>query len=422
MFDVASPGFLPIDVADSGLEERLSTMPPGAGLATLLEGIDRADLAETDRVVLMQARSRLLAHIQAELCADMVSVGDAVAEAIGGHELEFEADEVRAALVLTRRAAEDQMAFARALVGRFPLVWQALCSGLLDLARVRVIVEGVTGLQVEAAAQLIDNLLPNAPDMTTGQLRARLATMVIAIDPDAAASRYEEGVKGRRVWAQPNPDGTAGLLGLDLPADRVAAAMNRIHELARAAKTADDSRTTDQVRADLFLNLLCGEVTGMHGRRAMVDLRIDLTTLAALDEHPAEIPGWGPVIADVARKVAEAQTNATWQVTVTGNEGEAVWSGTTRRRPAAAMRRYVESSRPTCVFPGCRMPARRSDIDHNWAWSEGGPTHPDNLCPLCRHDHMLKHKAGWTLEQTRPGTWTWTSPLGRIYQVVAAPP
>jgi hypothetical protein len=154
----------------------------------------------------------------------------------------------------------------------------------------------------------------------------------------------------------------------------------------------------------------------------MVDLRIDLTTLASLDEHPAEIPGWGPVIADVARKVAAAQTDASWQVTVTGAEGEVVWSGTTRRRPQAAMRRYLEASRPTCVFPGCRMPARRSDIDHNRAWSSGGLTHPANLSPLCRHDHLLKHKAGWTLEQTRPGTWTWTSPLGRIYEVVAAPP
>lgn len=286
----------------------------------------------------------------------------------------------------------------------------------------RVIIDGVAGLKLDVATKLIADLLPDAPGLTTGQLRARLGKMVIAVDPEAAASRYEEGVKGRRVLAQPNPDGTAGLFGLDLPADRVATALNHIHQLARQVKTADDPRTADQVRADLFMDLLSGKASRVPHQRAVVDLRVDLTTLAGLDQHPAEIPGWGPVIADVARKVAAAQTNASWQVTVTGNEGEVVWTGTTRRRPQAAMRRYLEASRPTCVFPGCRMPSRRSDIDHNRAWSKGGRTHPDNLAPLCRHHHILKHEGGWNLKQTRRGVWTWRSPLGRTYQVGPAPP
>jgi hypothetical protein len=147
-----------------------------------------------------------------------------------------------------------------------------------------------------------------------------------------------------------------------------------------------------------------------------------LTTLAGLDDQPAEIPGWGPILADIARQVAAAQTRATWQVTVTGHDGEVVWTGTTRRRPDTALRRHVEATRPTCVFPGCRMPARQSDLDHNRAWSHGGPTTRHNLAPLCRHHHLLKHGAGWDLRQIRPGHWQWTSPLGRKYQIGPAPP
>ncbi|MGQ0849005.1 MAG: DUF222 domain-containing protein, partial [Actinomycetota bacterium] len=422
VFDAKPFELGPMEAADSGLEDRLSDTNPGAALATLLEGINRSHLGESDRVVLLQARARLLSHIQAELYADMVSVGEAVAEAIGGHDPEFEADEVRAALVLTRRAAEEQMALAQMLVERFPRLWQALWSGRLDTARVRVIVGAVAGLRAETATLLVDDLLPAAAGMTTGQLRAGLARLVIAVDPQAAADRYREGVKGRRVWAGANPDGTAGLFGFDLPADRVAAALSRIHRLARNAGTAQDPRTADQIRADVFMDLLCGEATGTSGRRGMVDLRVDLTTLAGLDEHPAEIPGWGPVIADIARQIAAEQTNTTWQVTVTGAEGQVVWTGTTRRRPDRAMRRQVEATRTTCVFPGCRMPARQTDLDHTRAWTEGGQTHPDNLAPLCRHDHRLKHQAGWKLQPTRPSTWTWTSPLGRTYQVVTAPP
>lgn len=423
MFAVQGTGFSLVGAFDSGLEALLTATASGAGLAALLEGIDRKGLSHSDRVVLLQARARLLAHDQAELYADMVAVGDAVADGLGGHDLECEADEIGCALLLTRRTAENEMALARVVVERYPRLWQALWSGHLDLARVRIIVDGVAGLNRQVAVELIDRLVSEAGGLTTGQLRARLAKMVMVADPDGATARYEEAVKERRLCAVPNPDATAGLYGLDLPADRVALAMNRIHCLARESKTAGDARTADQIRADVFLDLLCGERADVKGGgRAVVDLRVDLTTLAGLNENPAEIPGWGPILADIARKVAAAQTDATWQVTVTGREGEVVWAGTTRRRPQAGLRRYLQASRPTCVFRGCRMPARQSDLDHNQAWSEGGPTNPDNLAPLCRRHHQTKHRAGWKLKQTRPGIWTWTSPLGRIYRVVAGPP
>jgi hypothetical protein len=388
-------------------------------MASLLAGVDRTYLTESELVVLLQARARLLNHFQAELFADMVAVGDAVAQAIGCLDPEFEADEVRAALCLTSATAQNQMTLARNLFRNFPVLWDAMRAGHLDLARVRVILDGVVGLTPDLARQVVDQILPTAPELTTGQLRARLAKLVISVDPEAASTRYQERVKDRRVWAGPNPDGTANLFGLDLPADRVAEAMSRIHDLARQVS---DGRTADQVRADVFLDLLNGNAGDSASRGGAVDLRVDLTTLAGLDDKPGEIPGWGPVIADVARQVAESQPNAKWLVTVTGDEGQVVWTGTTRRRPDTALRRYIHASRPTCVFPGCRMPARQSDIDHTKAWSEGGRTDPSNLAPLCRHDHRLKHEAGWKLEKIRPGTWLWTSPLERTYRVGPSPP
>jgi hypothetical protein len=75
----------------------------------------------------------------------------------------------------------------------------------------------------------------------------------------------------------------------------------------------------------------------------------------------------------------------------------------------------------TCVFPGCRTPARDSDLDHRHAWSEGGPTDDLNLAPLCRRHHRLKHD-GWELEMVTPGMFVWTSPLGLTYLVEPVPP
>ena len=111
----------------------------------------------------------------------------------------------------------------------------------------------------------------------------------------------------------------------------------------------------------------------------MVDLHIDLTTLAGLDSNPGEIPGFGPIIADVARKVAAGQHDSEWRVTVTDPEsGLVAWNGITRRRPNLTQRRYLEARNRRCVFPGCRMPAIDSDIDHTRDFATGRmlPTSP----------------------------------------------
>jgi hypothetical protein len=206
---------------------------------------------------------------------------------------------------------------------------------------------------------------------------------------------------------------------LNLPAERANAVMARINHLARLAKTGEDQRTIDQVRADVFLDLLegRGDPTG-GGRRGVVDLVVDLATLAGLSEDPGEIPGFGPVIADLARQIAADQENAEWRFTVTDPPGgEVVGNGTTRRRPTAALKRQVQARRRRCVFPGCRIPAVDSDLDHTTDWAQGGKTREDNLAPLCRYHHRLKHQGRWKLQATQTGQYTWTSPLGHKYTI-----
>jgi hypothetical protein len=157
-------------------------------------------------------------------------------------------------------------------------------------------------------------------------------------------------------------------------------------------------------------------------RRGVIDLRVDLATLTQLAENPGEIGGYGPVIADVARQVAAHQQGSQWRVTVTHpDSGAVLWNGTTKRRPNPAQRRHVEARSPTCVFPGCRMPATRSDLDHRVDHSKGGPTLVEYLNPLCRHDHRLKD-AGWRLQPGPNGATTWTSPLGHTYTTGPDPP
>jgi Domain of unknown function (DUF222)/HNH endonuclease len=276
-----------------------------------------------------------------------------------------------------------------------------------------VIVNQTSHLEAEVRVRVVEEVMEKAAGHTTGQLAASLRRLAISVDPDSAKKRYQEAVEERRLTSEANPDGTANLYGLSLPAAEAQAAIRRINRLARSARHGDDPRTIDQLRADIFLDLLHGRARKQGGDKGVVDITVDLATLAGLSETPGELNGYGPVIADVARQIARDQATSTHRVTVT-DHGEPVWTGTTRRRPTTHQQHQVEASTPSCVFPGCRMPAAECDIDHTRAWAEGGPTTTDNLSPLCRHDHRLKH-AGWKMKRIRPGIYRWTSPLGHTY-------
>lgn len=402
----------------------LAALSPGIFLAAALESVDRSDLGGHDLVHLIQGRMRLISHLQAELYRDMTELGYCPPSGPEDPPRRMEvfdehtAEEIRCALVWTRRAAEGTVSYAWQITEQLANVGEALSQGLIDLPRARAIVDGVGGLDREEADAVVDRILEDAPRLTTGQIRAKMRRLAADADPDAAKKRYEAGVDERRVFAQARPEGTAELIGENLPADRVAAIMARINDLARKVRPQDSSRSMDQLRTDLFLELLEGRHPEENSRREpLVDIQVRLDTLIGLNDRAAEIPGWGPVIADIARQALERQPNGQWRVTVTDPDSEAVlWDGTTRRRPTAAQRRHIEARQKECSHPRCRMPAHRCDIDHVEPHSEGGPTHTDNSEPACRHDHMLKTLGIWRVERPERGVFIWISPHGHRYR------
>lgn len=402
----------------------LDEMEPGVHLAAFLSTIDVGRLSGHDRVVVLRAHQRMASYYQARLYEDMASIADCL-QTDDDLELATEAAaaEIRAALRLTRRAADTELAMALDLKRRLPRVWEALAKGDIDVRRARTIAYGTAHLAPETARRVVDGLIEGATRRTTGQLAAQIRRLCIEVDPVEARERYETTVAGRRLVCEPTTSGTADLLGLDLPPDRVAAVSRRIARLARSLKAAGESRTMDQLRADVFLDLLEGRNHSDPRTRAVVDVRVDLATLTGLAEHPGELAGYGPVVADIARRVAARQQRSEWRYTVTDPEtGRSLHTGTIRRRPTAGQRRGVEALDTTCVFPGCRMPAAGCDLDHTIPWSRGGPTALNNLVPLCRHDHRIRHEAGWTHRTLPDGDHRWTSGLGHTYTTSGKPP
>jgi len=411
---------------DAGLPADLETLPPGLLLAVILSSVDRVRLSGYDRVSLLKARARQIAHDQAELLADIQAVSDAVSELVNDPEpdqqviFDTTATEVSAALSLTRRASEVQVDLASSLCVRLPQVWEALSEGVIDLARARVVADQTSHLPRDLARQVCGSALERASSQTTGQLRGWIQRLIISVDPASAQDRYEQKLRERRIICEPTDAGTANLSGLDLPADTANRAMRRINRLAHTAKRNGDCRCIDQIRADIYLDLLTGNQGATGSDRAVVDIRADLTTLLGYDEKPGEIPGWGPVIADVLRQIIDESPDGEWRFGICDQDW-LLGAVTTRRRPSTAQQRYVEVRDPACVFPTCRFDSIQSDLDHQHPWAHHHRTTIEELEPLCRYHHQQKH-GDWKLRRTRTGTYNRTSPLGHTYTTGPDPP
>ena len=399
-------------------------IPPGPLLSAALSRVDRSCLNGYDLVRTLQARERLVAHHQAGSMADQVEISHAAP----GHAtsppkrleeaFEYASDEIRAALTLTRKGADSRLSMASTIVESLPRLWEMLNEGLLDWSRAAVITRGVSHLEPDEACDVLDTVAERAPRLTTGQLAAWIRRLCVDSDPERARKREKRAIEDRTLWIEATPDGAGDVHLLRIPIEKAKAIGRRVNAHLFSLKRDGDSRTHDQLRADITIDLLLG-ADPTNGGRGLVDIRVDLTTLAGLDDGAAEIPGMGPVIADVARRVADNQNKAEWRVVVTDEDGNLVDIVTTRRRPTKALSRYMDATHPTCSFPGCRMPARDCDFDHMLPWHLGGETSRRNGDLKCRHDHILKDH-GWT-HQRLGDREVWTSPLGHTY-VTEKPP
>jgi hypothetical protein len=406
----------------------LDDVGPSVELAAWVSTVDRTKLSGSDRLAVIRAHQRLISHYQAQMYRDMHAIKDLF------HDMEGIADrvdaafateaEVRVALTWTRRRAETELCLAMDLHERHPDVLAALDRGSIDVARARTIVRGTEHLDEDTASRIGTMVLEDAEHLTTGEINARVRALAAATDTEAASRRFANAHDQRRVVLDPTVDGTANVLGMDLSPDDAAAATRRINRLARRARTEGDDRTADQLKADVFIDLLLGrsvrtKETGngaSSSGAADLEIRVDLTTLIGLDDTGAELAGYGPIIAEIARDLAR-RDGGRWTYTVVDPvTGSPTASGPIRRRPNAEQRRSVRSRRPTCVFPGCRAPAVDCDLDHTRSWASGGETSEANLAPLCRYDHRVKGEADWRYVFEQDESVTWQSPLGPTYR------
>lgn len=148
--------------------------------------------------------------------------------------------------------------------------------------------------------------------------------------------------------------------------------------------------------------------------KPLINVVVPFDTLAGRSEEPGELVGYGPVPADVARRVA---ADGVWKRLVTDPlSGALLDHGRTTYRPPAALADFVRARDLLCRHPTCRRRADDSELDHAVAYSADGETAAHNLYSCCGHHHRLKHTApGWTVTPHPDASITWTTPTGHRY-------
>ena len=187
------PGETPCDpIADA--VSALEHTPVGPGLAAALAPLDLTTLTGSQVVDVLKARYRQANHERAQLFAVITeAMRRTQAETVVPDHIwpvEFAADEIRAALVLTRTAAEGLCSLAEDVARRLPTVQAAFAAGIIiDQPRVRVFSLWTLGLSDHHTAAIVAALLPKAHHLTTAQLIHQIQRHAIALDPDWARRR-----------------------------------------------------------------------------------------------------------------------------------------------------------------------------------------------------------------------------------------
>ena len=185
-----------------------------------------------------------------------------------------------------------------------------------------------------------------------------------------------------------------------------------------------DQAGADQTGADQTATLAGNlskqkKIKNINRKPISINVTVDLPTLLGIAENPAQLTGYGPIPASLARELA---ADGNWQRFITDpRSGELLDLGRKNYRPSQYLVDFLLARDRTCRFPGCRYPAHRSDIDHVTPWDEGGKTTPENLGALCRRHHRLKTHGGWKVTSASDGSCEWISPNGKHYLVPSRP-
>ena len=379
-----------------------------------------ADDAERLAAVrLLEEIKCVAAAAQAQLTSELVCANRAVPD----RSLQ-DADRVSTGqLAQARRESPHRarrlLGLSRTLCTQMPGVYGAMCEGLLTEHRALIIATATTFLS-DMKRQLLDlEITPHLDlcgDKGPGQEspRDRLPPGPARVRRPARRAAAE-----RTVTVRPAPDSMAYLTALLPMTTAVACSTALRHHADTSVSTGDpnrpgelaEPRSRGQVMADeLATRLTHGGITGHDPNgtplrsaptpdhpagSVVIEIGLVMTdrTLLQNGDDPAELVGYGPLPAQMARDLITDTTTKTRDrlrrlYTAPGTDQLAAMESHARLFPDHVKKKFIRYRDRTCRTPWCGAPIRH--IDHRHPANRGGPTHASNAQGLCAACNFIK--------------------------------
>jgi hypothetical protein len=400
----------------------------------------RTDVSDAERIDQIRALEELkaaAAAAQARITVDLDTT-ERASQAAAGVPTSQQGRGVAGLVALARRESafrgNQHLGLAKVLVAEMPHTLAALEHGLISEWRATLLVRETACLSIEHR-QLIDAGLAANPLELEGwgdrRLVAEIQKMACQLDVASIARRRARAESERRVTCRPAPD-TMALLSALLPVAQGVAVHASLRREADTHIAAGDPRTRGQIMADT----LVARVTGQASATA-VPVQINLIMSGPTlfgdggdddgdSDQPAHLSEFGPIPADLARRLAATATEAeiAWlrRLYATPDTGELIAMESKRRLFPAGLARFIRIRDQFCRTPWCDAPIRHAD--HALPSDHGGATSADNgqgLCAQCNHNRQAP---GW---QAQPRadirhTLRITTPTGHSYITTAPRP
>jgi len=374
--------------------------------------------AEFGRRAAAQAAAELLLGIHGTLEEARRDPALFVGEAFRGDDaVAFAERSATADLAMRLRMSESTVRLqadrARVLIGSLPSIWAGLCEGEVGARNAETAADLAATLPPGAVRTAFDDALVRAArECTPARFRDRARRLREELDPAPLTERHAAARELRRVEIEKAPDGMVWLSAFLDAADGMSI-RRRLDASARDLSGApDERRTLDQLRADVFADLLLrGGTNGVPAVTSTVAVTVPVLALLGEAQLPGTLEGYGPIDAETARRLA-ARAPSFQRILTHPITGTVLDVDRTSYRPPADLVRWLRIRDERCTAPGCGRPAAECDLDHREAWAAGGGTSAGNLAHLCRSHHRLKHEGGWTVRAGPGGTTTWISPTG----------
>lgn len=344
-------------------------------------------------------------------------------------------DELSMALRLSGVATSRRMAVARDLHYKLPVTAQLLRTGMCSYGQAAAVSDECEPLSIRQSREVEDGALGKVGVQTPGQTRRSVRSAIAKLFPVEPEVKIEGEFAGRKLEMSFD-GGVMATITATLPAPDAMVVWNALTacaiagapvspscltvaqsasstfagELTTAAARGKDTRTMAHKRADALTAWAYRaaddpDLPVMQGKKRLdTQVVIDLATLLGLADNPGELIGYGPIPAELARRLAA--DSHSWRRLVTDSvTGHLLDYGTATYTPPAGLREYILARDRVCQFPSCNRAGYQCDVDHVEAFTgsnDGGSTSADNLITLCRRHHRLKTHNRWKIRIMKP--------------------